>query len=126
MLSEADIFSSVFAQASLFHTTPTPLSTPLIGGPALGQSFGGPSSPTKPPQHSSVAQLQVKKSLAWSAATRYLSLDGLTLDDLTTGSNHLVTRRRKTREIEEALALCMSIDTSDSISNEEWDLVGEQ
>lgn len=125
MLSEADTFSSVFRSSATSHTTPTPLSTPLIGGSVLGQSFGLVSSPAKQPPHSSVAQLQVKKNLAWSAVTRYLSLDGLSLDEISSSTKHAVNRRRRSREVEEALVLLLALDGDDFLSHDEWNLVGQ-
>lgn len=64
------VFASVFPVPSLSHTTPTPIATPDIGYAAPGSSFGGPFS-----GHAGTAQHRVvKRNLAWSTATRFLSL----------------------------------------------------
>lgn len=67
------VFASVFPVPSLSHTTPTPIATPDLGFTAPGQSFGGPfgggSSSGSFDQHR-----EVKRNLAWSTATRFLSL----------------------------------------------------
>lgn len=62
-----DVFSSVFAPTDF--TTPTPESTPVIGGLASpGQPFGGFNSFNHPSGDT------IKFHRAWSTATRYLSL----------------------------------------------------
>lgn len=67
------VFASVFPVPSLSHTTPTPIATPDLGFTAPGQSFGGPfgggGSSGSFDQHR-----EVKRNLAWSTATRFLSL----------------------------------------------------
>ncbi|KIW00390.1 uncharacterized protein PV09_08099 [Verruconis gallopava] len=123
MSSETDVFSSVFGLGDTVHTSPTPLSTPLLGAPAPGQSFGGPETPPGHRLHSAAAQLQVRKNLAWSTATRHLSLEGVSIDDLSSaGAKHVVTRRRKTRDVEEAIELLLGSD--ENASSGDWDLVG--
>lgn len=122
MLSDADMFSSVFPTALPFHSKPTPLSTPVIGA---SSSFGVSASPSKQLSTSSAAQTQIKRNLAWSTATRYLSLEGLTLEELDKPKN-IVTRKRKSREVEEALELLLSGLGNHGQTDEEWDLVGDQ
>ena len=122
-LSEASIFSSVFGSASALHTTPTPLSTPLIGDIGVGQSFGGPGTPARQLQNNSAAQTQVKKNLAWSTATRYLSLDGLKFENIFQGQKHSLRPKRHSREVEEALDLLLGGQPSDEDGSVQWDLV---
>ncbi|KAH7138110.1 hypothetical protein B0J11DRAFT_7264 [Dendryphion nanum] len=63
------VFASVFPVPSLSHTTPTPIATPDLGHTAPGQSFGGVFGGNTGGQHRAV-----KRNLAWSTATRFLSL----------------------------------------------------
>ncbi|OCK84903.1 hypothetical protein K432DRAFT_400755 [Lepidopterella palustris CBS 459.81] len=63
------VFASVFPVPSISHTTPTPIATPDLGFTAPGQSFGGALSSNNAGQHR-----EVKRNLAWSTATRFLSL----------------------------------------------------
>lgn len=64
------VFASVFPVPSLSHTTPTPVATPDLGHTAPGSSFGGPFiGNAGGAQHRAV-----KRTQAWSTATRFLSL----------------------------------------------------
>jgi anaphase-promoting complex subunit 2 len=125
MLSEADIFSSVFPAATLHHTTPTPVATPDLGFTAAGQSFGGVTSPASQRglQSLSAAQLQVKRSIAWSSATRFLSLASLTSEELEAGHKLGDTRRSKTREVREAMDFLLSGNGLHGQHDGDWDLV---
>ncbi|KAL5375358.1 hypothetical protein DPSP01_011267 [Paraphaeosphaeria sporulosa] len=64
------VFASVFPVPSLSHTTPTPVATPNLGYTEPGASFGSP--------HAADAAVTprraVRRNLAWSTATRFLSL----------------------------------------------------
>lgn len=85
------VFASVFPVPSLSHTTPTPVATPDLGHTAPGTSFGSPYlANASGAQHGAV-----KRNLAWSAATRFLSLP----------SNIEESRRspRRGTDVEEAL-----------------------
>lgn len=66
------IFSSVFSLSATNHTSPTPLSTPDLGSLEPGQPFGGPFGSNLPTVQQTAAQRQVRRSLAWSSATRFL------------------------------------------------------
>ena len=125
MLSEAAVFASVFPAAALSHSTPTPLSTPIIGSSAPGLSFGALTSPQKHKKSQSLspAELQVKRNIAWSTATRFLALTGLIGDELQAAEKHGTSRRPKTREVEEALEFLLSGDGPQGQTDEEWDLV---
>lgn len=63
------VFASVFPVPSLSHTTPTPVATPDLGYTVPGQSFGSPFASNASGQHRAV-----KRNIAWSTATRFLSL----------------------------------------------------
>ncbi|KAF2685777.1 hypothetical protein K458DRAFT_336512 [Lentithecium fluviatile CBS 122367] len=64
------VFASVFPVPSLSHTTPTPVATPDLGYTAPDVSFGSPFT-----QNAGGAQQRAAKRLvAWSTATRFLSL----------------------------------------------------
>lgn len=121
MATEAAILSSVFGGSSLaFHTTPTPLATPLIGQ----GSFGGPTStPVKQAHHDSAAYAQVKKNLAWSTATRYLSLDGLKFDAIVQGSRHSLRPRRPPKDVDEALDMFLDKGLESIAGEKQWDLI---
>lgn len=67
------VFASVFAIPSKIHTTPTPLATPDTAFTAPGQPFGGPVASIETGSLDPAAR-EVKRGLAWSTATRYLSL----------------------------------------------------
>jgi anaphase-promoting complex subunit 2 len=104
------IFASVFPVPSLSHTTPTPVATPDLGYAAPGVSFGSPFA-----QGVGGAQQRVaKRIVAWSAATRFLSL-------------HEGGARpsRRTREVEGALAYLLVGEgkTQDQEGREEEGLV---
>jgi anaphase-promoting complex subunit 2 len=121
-----DIFASVFPAATLDHTTPTPVATPDLGFTAPGQSFGGITSPVgqRQQQPLSAAQLQVKRNISWSTATRFLSLAALPAvafdSDLPIkGTPH----RIKTREVEEAIEFLVSEDGPQGQPDRNWDLV---
>jgi anaphase-promoting complex subunit 2 len=89
------VFASIFPVPSLSHTTPTPIATPDLGYTAPGQSFGGPFV-----SNASGGHRAVRRNLAWSTATRFLSLP-----KQTTGTNASFDALRLPRnaEIEEAL-----------------------
>ena len=123
MLAEVDVFSSVFGPTAALHTTPTPLSTPLIGDVGFGQSFGGIATPAKQPPHNTAAQLQVKKNLAWSTATRYLSLESVKFESIVHGQRHSARPKRHPREVEEALDLLLASYHGDDDGDQQWDLV---
>ena len=70
------VFASVFPVPSLSHTTPTPIATPDLGSTAPGASFGSPYiANTSGGQHR-----LARRNLAWSTATRFLSLPKNALD----------------------------------------------
>lgn len=122
MLSEADIFSSVFGSNSAFHTTPTPQATPLLGDTGYGQSFGGVATPAKQSLQPTAAQSQIRKNLAWSTATRYLSLDGLKYEAIVQEQKHSLRPKRASREVEEALEVLLA-ECSSAEDDGQWDLV---
>ncbi|KAF2433708.1 hypothetical protein EJ08DRAFT_676505 [Tothia fuscella] len=120
------IFASVFPPAVLDHTTPTPVATPDLGFTAPGQSFGGIISPVGAKQQKplSAAQIQVKRNISWSTATRFLSLSTFPVVDLNSsalikGTPHKI----KTREIEDAIEFLLSEDSLQGHIDENWDLV---
>ncbi|KAF2871024.1 hypothetical protein BDV95DRAFT_494489 [Massariosphaeria phaeospora] len=63
------VFASVFPIPSLSHTTPTPIATPDLAYTAPGSSFGSPFASNVSGQHRAI-----QRNLAWSTATRFLSL----------------------------------------------------
>ncbi|KAF1982029.1 hypothetical protein K402DRAFT_397914 [Aulographum hederae CBS 113979] len=68
-------FDAIFPPTSITHTIPTPQATPQLGFAVEGQSFGGFSaSSQQDAPDSTAAQVQVKRNIAWSNATQYLSL----------------------------------------------------
>ena len=69
------VFSSVFPVLSLSHTTPTPIATPDLGVIAPSTSFGSPYIPRQAELHDNSQHRAVKRTIAWSCATRFLSLD---------------------------------------------------
>jgi anaphase-promoting complex subunit 2 len=95
------VFASVFPVLSLSHTTPTPIATPDLGHIAPGSSFGSPYATRHAEAHGQ-GQGQhraVKRGLAWSCATRFLSLP----KDIS-----VVLRLHRTREVEEALGYLLT------------------
>ncbi|KAH8727158.1 hypothetical protein GQ44DRAFT_748503 [Phaeosphaeriaceae sp. PMI808] len=93
------VFASVFPVLSFSHTTPTPIATPDLGYTAPGSSFGSPYADRHvdaPGQHRAV-----KRGLAWSHATRFLSLPK---DASITLGLH------RTRDVEEALSFLLAGD----------------
>jgi anaphase-promoting complex subunit 2 len=89
------VFASVFPVPALSHTTPTPIATPELGFTAPGQSFGGGFG------GASGQYREVKRNLAWSTATRFLSLPKPPHDD---GNPTAVTGQApKGRDVVEAL-----------------------
>lgn len=89
------IFSSVFPVLSLSHTTPTPIATPDLGVTVPGAAFGSPYIPRQAELHDTTTHRQVKRTIAWSCATRFLSLDKVV---------PAVPRiLHRTREVEDAL-----------------------
>ncbi|KAF1362508.1 hypothetical protein EJ07DRAFT_163742 [Lizonia empirigonia] len=94
------IFSSVFPVLSLSHTTPTPIATPDLGFAAPGASFGSPYIPRQAELHDNTQHRTVKRTIAWSCATRFLSLDKVV---------PAVTRiLHRTREVEDALVYLLA------------------
>ncbi|KAF2175036.1 hypothetical protein K469DRAFT_703357 [Zopfia rhizophila CBS 207.26] len=91
------VFASVFPVPSLSHTTPTPIATPDLGYTGPGQSFGSPFV-----GNTSGQNRLVKRNVAWSTATRFLSLPKLGQDG-SSNSSFDTQRVPKTAEVEEAL-----------------------
>ncbi|ORY12009.1 hypothetical protein BCR34DRAFT_483368 [Clohesyomyces aquaticus] len=89
------VFASVFAVPSLSHTTPTPIATPDLGYTGPGKSFGSPFASAAGGPHRAV-----RRNLAWSAATRFLSLPKPPLGNDTSVD---FERIPKSAEVEEAL-----------------------
>jgi anaphase-promoting complex subunit 2 len=88
------VFASVFPVLSLSHTTPTPIATPDLGYSAPGTSFGSPFVGRNIEGHGQGQHRAVRRGLAWSCATRFLSLPKDT---------SITLRPHRTREVEEAL-----------------------
>ena len=103
------VFASIFPVPTLSHTTPTPVATPDLGHTAPGASFGGPSSTNPTSQPSAV-----RRNLAWSTATRFLSLPEQ-LEDVGRG-------RKRTRDVEDALTYLLVGEgqTQDGEGITEW------
>ncbi len=103
------IFASVFPVLSLSHTTPTPIATPDLGYIAPDTSFGGPF--TGKLSDGQEQHRALKRSLAWSCATRFLSLPrDLTLDlklqrtrETTDALTYLLVGEGKSEDKEESL-----------------------
>ncbi|KAH6106779.1 anaphase-promoting complex subunit 2 [Parastagonospora nodorum] len=89
------VFASVFPVLSLSHTTPTPVATPDLGYIAPGTSFGSPYTGKNIEGYGQNQHRAVKRSQAWSCATRFLSLP----KDIS-----IVPRLHRTRDVEEALS----------------------
>ena len=126
MLMDNAIFSSVFpAAAAPDHSTPTPVATPDLGFTGAASSFGALTSPNshKHSQSLSAAQLHVKRNIAWSAATRFLSLTNLTGDELKTAFKHGKPQRTKSREAEEAIEFLLSGNGPQGETDADWNLV---
>ncbi|KAH9862124.1 hypothetical protein IAQ61_010327 [Plenodomus lingam] len=91
------VFASVFPVLSLSHTTPTPIATPDIGYTAPGASFGSPYATRSAADAQAQGHGQhraVRRGMAWSCATRFLSLPkGVTMPP----------GLHRTRETEDAL-----------------------
>lgn len=91
------VFSSVFPVLSLSHTTPTPIATPDLGVTVPSAS---PYIPRQAELHDSSTHRQVKRTIAWSCATRFLSLDKVV---------PAVPRiLHRTREVEDALVYLLA------------------
>ncbi|KAF2707386.1 hypothetical protein K504DRAFT_483484 [Pleomassaria siparia CBS 279.74] len=88
-------FASVFPVPSLSHTTPTPIATPDLGYTVPGQSFGSPYISNASGQHRAV-----RRNLAWSTATRFLSLPKQIVG---TNASFDALRLPRNLEIEDAL-----------------------
>ncbi|KAF1920538.1 hypothetical protein BDU57DRAFT_508901 [Ampelomyces quisqualis] len=93
------VFASVFPVLSLSHTTPTPVATPDLGYTAPGTSFGSPYATRNADAHGQGQHRAVKRGLAWSCATRFLSLP----KDVS-----IAPRMHRTREVEEALGYLLA------------------
>jgi anaphase-promoting complex subunit 2 len=89
------VFSSVFPVLSLSHTTPTPIATPDLGYIAPGNSFGNPYAGRNVDVQGQGQHRAVKRNIAWSCATRFLSLS----KDFS-----LAPTLHRTRDFEEALS----------------------
>lgn len=123
---ENSIFSSVFpAAAALDHTTPTPVATPDLAFSGAGASFGALTSPSRHGHSMSAAQLHVKRNIAWSTATRFLSLSNLTGDELNAACKHGRPQRKKSREAEEAIDFLLSGNGSYGETDADWNLVSK-
>jgi hypothetical protein len=108
------VFASVFPVPSISHTTPTPLATPDLGHSSLGASFGGP-------YHDNASQHRaVKRTVAWSTATRFLSLPRT---DTNVQEFAEQKWRLRTRDVEEALEYLLVEEGQSEDPNEE-SLVG--
>lgn len=88
------VFASVFPVLSLSHSTPTPIATPDLGYTALGSSFGGPHAGRNAEAQGQGQHRAVKRGLAWSCATRFLSLPK---------DSSIQARPHRSREVTEAL-----------------------
>ncbi|KAJ4984504.1 Cullin family protein [Stagonosporopsis vannaccii] len=111
------IFSSVFPVLSLSHTTPTPVATPDLGFSTPGASFGSPYIPRQAELHDNTTHRGVKRTIAWSCATRFLSLDKVV---------PAVPRiLHRTREVEDALVYLLVGDgrVTEELKNGEEGLV---
>ncbi|KAJ4291067.1 hypothetical protein N0V90_010265 [Kalmusia sp. IMI 367209] len=86
------VFASVFPVPSLSHTTPTPIATPDLSYTGPGASFGSPHAVNA----SGTQHRAVKRNLAWSTATRFLSLPKNTDD--------IKRRLQRLPDVEEALS----------------------
>ncbi|KAF2658044.1 hypothetical protein K491DRAFT_593806 [Lophiostoma macrostomum CBS 122681] len=106
------IFASVFPVPSLSHSTPTPIATPDLGYTAPGQSFGSPYGGNTGGQHRAV-----NRNIAWSTATRFLTLSRSSL-----GASFDALRYQRTAEIEEALQYLL-VGEGKSEDGHEEDLV---
>lgn len=96
------VFSSVFPVLSLSHTTPTPVATPDLGFTTPGTAFGSPYIPRQAELHDNTQHRVVKRTIAWSCATRFLSLDKVV---------PAVPRiLHRTREVEDALVYLLAGD----------------
>jgi len=104
------VFASVFPVLSLSHTTPTPVATPDLGYAAPGASFGGPHATRNAEAHEQSQHRAVRRSHAWSCATRFLSLPkGVSF----------APGLHKTRETEEALGYLLVGEGKSDESNEQ-------
>lgn len=93
------VFASVFPVPSLSHTTPTPIATPDLGFSAPGQSFGSPFVSNASGQHRAV-----RRNLAWSTATRLLSLPKANASGNSSFDASFVAQRaQRSADVEEAL-----------------------
>lgn len=114
------LFASIFPQSTATHTTPTPQATPDLGFTGPGQSFGGPvSNATRQPRGNengpsnddlSAAQRAVKRNIAWSTATQFLSLQGATIP--AGQARHGVVRR--SADVQDALRWLLLDDYEES------------
>jgi anaphase-promoting complex subunit 2 len=135
---EALIFTSIFPSSAAVHTTPTPIATPDLGFTAPGEAFGGPqrsssshqrqqtSRTTRSGRHdegdiagrlSAAAQRAVRKNIAWSTATQFLSLQGAAVP----GGQARHKSEKRTGEVQEALELLLLEEGGGEVENEEDD-----
>ncbi|KAF2737932.1 hypothetical protein EJ04DRAFT_541611 [Polyplosphaeria fusca] len=108
------VFASVFSVPSVSHTTPTPIATPDLGNAEPGESFGGGlfGGNLGNPQR------KVKRNLAWSTATRFLSLPKGNHAD-TDPSNVENEERPNTAEVQDALEYLLVGDGKPEIFTED-------
>ncbi|KAF1946741.1 hypothetical protein EJ02DRAFT_218727 [Clathrospora elynae] len=104
------VFASVFPVLSLSHTTPTPIATPDLGYTAPGTSFGGPYAGRNTELQGQAQHRAVKRNIAWSCATRFLSLPR----DVS-----LAPRLQRNKEVEEALGYLLVGDGKSDDGKEE-------
>lgn len=88
---DALVFASVFPVPSLSHTTPTPVATPDLASTAPATSFGSPHATNA----GGTQNRHVRRNVAWSAATRFLSLSE--------SSREPSERTERPRDVEDAL-----------------------
>ena len=106
------VFASVFPVLSFSHSTPTPVATPDLGSTAPGNSFGSPYAlrNTDARGQGQGQHRTVRRNLAWSCATRFLSLP----QDVS-----FAPRIQKNREVEEALNYLLVGEGKSEDGNEE-------
>jgi anaphase-promoting complex subunit 2 len=105
------VFASVFPVPSLSHTTPTPIATPDLGHAAPGQSFGSPFV-----KNDGGENRAVRRNLAWSTATRFLSLPRPSAGADAPSQSQ---RTRRTQDVEDALEYLLVGEGRSKDGNEE-------
>ncbi|RAR04662.1 f-box domain-containing protein [Stemphylium lycopersici] len=106
------VFASVFPILSFSHSTPTPVATPDLGSTAPGNSFGSPYAlrNTDARGQGQRQHRAVRRNIAWSCATRFLSLP----KDVS-----IAPRVERNREVEEALNYLLVGEGKSDDGNEE-------